>query len=75
MGTPVHCCAGGASLLGASWPPKPKEKLCLLGSYAFEVTVMAGGLSLEKGRSFSPNTPYALRLMAVPSGDAVCSSV
>jgi hypothetical protein len=49
MGTPVHGCAGSANLLGASWPPKPKEKVHLLGSHAFEVTAVAGGLSLEKG--------------------------
>lgn len=56
MGTPVHCCVGSASLLGASWPPKLKEEPHLLGDQAFEVTGVAGGLSLGKG--VSPwNTP------------------
>lgn len=53
MGTPVDCSAGSASLLGASWPPKLKERLHLLGNHTFEVTAVAGGLSWGKGRSFS----------------------
>lgn len=53
MRTPVHCCAESASLLETSWPPKLKEKLRLLGNNASEVTAVAGGLFLGKGRSFS----------------------
>lgn len=53
MRTPVHCCAESASLLETSWPPKLKDKFHLLGNNASEVTAVAGGLFLGKGRSFS----------------------
>lgn len=74
MGTPVDSYAGSTSLLGASRPPKLKERLHLLGNHTFEVTAVAGGLSWGKGRSFSLEHSYALGLVAVPSGDTACSS-
>lgn len=75
MGTPSHCCAGSTSLLGASWALKLKEKLHLLGNHAFEVTVWLEG-SPWGNEGVSPwNTPNALELIAVPSGDTVWFSV
>lgn len=87
MAAPGDCNAWSVRLLGASWPPKEKEKLHLLSDHALEATAVAGGHSLQSGRSFSlehslhtgandgpMGTEYALQCQVLDRGEAVVIS-